>query len=576
MARSSRVKVTEALERNANRFVRWRIAPIVIELSEDTIRENREVAGLVVDTATIRAVLDGRLKRGDLGFPKELIMCIDGRYDSARNARWATVTAICSVTGLIIAQRTYCCGKGRELRSAYKAELMTALKEILQELKEARIIVRRIIHDDCKSLSAMIDNLNAPKNLINESIENALDVFHCVKNFKKKIVKVFGQDANVSRVRFFEVNVGDLAAHKYNDFQKWILEHVHPLRDNDEFKQKVAAMRADGKKKLIKTFLESYDTEDDDMDDDVVVAPMILVPIVGPRSQDGDEDDESGDNDDAPTGDDLEDCGVILDRDISAADDDDDDEDRPVVDIGDDVKVYTDGGDFDSSWLTEKKQKSTAGQAIDKYIKTQHDKCRSFVLIRLVSKKVRGIAAKVSDRQGAIDFLRIVYGDSKTDWFTTFLKRFSGHYWHCCTHLENETPDDLLAAIRNFGYHISGEHQKCKPDYCKDDRRETIDNAITDAKRKNHIEAETIITCLRAIVDELLEADQLMARLPKEDRGKFTFTEKPVQPAAKVKWLLGADMSCDFDRYEHELIDIVITKVRCAVMMQDHCDHERI
>ena len=33
---------------------------------------------------------------------------------------------------------------------------------------------------------------------------------------------------------------------------------------------------------------------------------------------------------------------------------------------------------------------------------------------------------------------------------------------------------------------------------------------------------------------------------------------------------------CDFDRYEHELIDIVITNVRCAVMMQDHCDHERI
>ena len=38
-----------------------------------------------------------------------------------------------------------------------------------------------------------------------------------------------------------------------------------------------------------------------------------------------------------------------------------------------------------------------------------------------------------------------------------------------------------------------------------------------------------------------------------------------------------ASYQCTFNRYdEHELIDIVITRVLCAAMMQDHWDRERI
>ena len=217
--------ITDTLRRNASRLFKWRLTPIILKTCQEKIRVNQKLFSLP-EGVSIDDVKSGRVK----DVPR-LIFSIDGRYDSSRHAQWATVTAICTSTGLIVAQRTYMCGTGGlcELETAYHAE-KTAIKEILEELKQARIIVDKVVHDDCKTLTKFVNDEQC-RNLLGEPIENGLDIFHACKNFKKKVAKYFGKDASVNRVRFIEVPIKSLKA----DMQDVIGENlVYKLMEEDE------------------------------------------------------------------------------------------------------------------------------------------------------------------------------------------------------------------------------------------------------------------------------------------------------------------------------------------------------
>ena len=101
---------------------------------------------------------------------------------------------------------------------------------MLEELKEAGIVVEKICHDDCKTLSKFIDSPTRT-NLIGERIVNSLDLFHCAKNLKKKIDAVFGKEATVNRVRFLEVNISALSQERRDAF----IDYVDGITEKEDW-----------------------------------------------------------------------------------------------------------------------------------------------------------------------------------------------------------------------------------------------------------------------------------------------------------------------------------------------------
>ena len=254
--------LTDTLRRNASRLFKWRLTPIVLRKAKEQILLNQKY--YLLSDETLKAWKEGTLDKKNI---PTLIISIDGRYDSSRSAQWATVTAICTSRGVIVAQRTYRCGDGEELDSAYHAEKV-AIKEILEELKAANIVVTKVVHDDCKTLTAFIND-DEVRNLVGEPIENGLDIFHATKNFKRKVAKFFGKDASVNRVRFIEVNINSLKAAWQDAIGEDLLYRL--MDEHDDFDFPTADARVGMPKKEIRGYMQRFLTRVD--------VPYILVPV---------------------------------------------------------------------------------------------------------------------------------------------------------------------------------------------------------------------------------------------------------------------------------------------------------
>ena len=119
---------------------------------------------------------------------------------------------------------------------------------------------------------------------------------------------------------------------------------------------------------------------------------------------------------------------------------------------------------MDIDWLTPGKQVKPVGKALKKAIEE-----RPGTYIRLVSVMTRGAAAKVSNRQVVIDFLKLAYSDEADDhnyWFDIFKNRLSARFYHCCADIEHEDSKALLKAVNGFASHMTGKHDSCDEKLC--------------------------------------------------------------------------------------------------------------
>ena len=200
-------------------------------------------------------------------------------------------------------------------------------------------------------------------------------------------------------------------------------------------------------------------------------------------------------------------------------------------------------------WFTPGNRSKAVGKALKKAIEE-----RPGTFVRLVSLKTRGAAAKVSDRQVVVDFLKLACLEEADDpdnyWFDCFKNRLSARFYHCCTDIEYETAEALLKAVNGFAGHMTGDHALCDDRLCLDERKEEIQRALARSAELNaQTDTTQLLQSFKCLIDEVMEKSGLMKKVPKKERlspgyGPHNRTR---EPAKKLRYLLNAGMSSNFD-----------------------------